>query len=101
MRDAVKQIEAALDPETGYSNGSPWNFGSLGLDENTMRGGAPRVRASKTPFKQPSLTIRRRTRSFQVAAWPTFGLQTTVVFERIGSSLDRRCTTLHTAARAL
>jgi hypothetical protein len=26
MRDAVKQVEAALDPDTGYVNGVPWDF---------------------------------------------------------------------------
>ncbi|KJX95159.1 hypothetical protein TI39_contig4130g00003 [Zymoseptoria brevis] len=26
MRDAVKQVEAALDPDTGYVSGVPWDF---------------------------------------------------------------------------
>lgn len=43
MRDALKQIEAALDPDTGYKSGTPWDFGSISRDENMMRGGAPKV----------------------------------------------------------
>ena len=48
MRDAVKQIEAALDPDTGYKSGTPWDFGSIGRDENMMRGGAPKVCLSES-----------------------------------------------------
>ncbi|CZT20886.1 uncharacterized protein RCC_06746 [Ramularia collo-cygni] len=33
MRDAATQIEHALDPDTGYVNGCPWDFGLLGRDE--------------------------------------------------------------------
>lgn len=38
MRDAKTQMEAALDEDTGYVNGNPWDFGSLGLKE-TMESG--------------------------------------------------------------
>lgn len=33
MRDAKKQMEKALDEETGYKIGIPWDFGSLGRKE--------------------------------------------------------------------
>lgn len=33
MRDAVTQLEHALDPDTGYVNGCPWDFGILGRDD--------------------------------------------------------------------
>ena len=38
MRDAKKQMEKALDEDTGYVNGKPWNFGSLGLKETLESG---------------------------------------------------------------
>lgn len=42
MRDAVTQLKAALDPDTGYKNGTPWDFGSIGQQENMANGGAPK-----------------------------------------------------------
>ena len=37
MRDAKQQVERALDADTGYVNGKPWDFGSLGLKETLER----------------------------------------------------------------
>ncbi|KAK4503161.1 hypothetical protein PRZ48_006589 [Zasmidium cellare] len=37
MRDAVKQLEKALE---GYVNGKPWDFGSKGLEDTMRDGGA-------------------------------------------------------------
>lgn len=31
MRDALSQMKEALDPHTGYKNGTPWDFGSLSM----------------------------------------------------------------------
>lgn len=39
MRDAIKQIESALD---NYENGKPWDFGSIGQRDNMAAGGAER-----------------------------------------------------------
>lgn len=40
MRDAVIQLETALDLDEGYVNGVPWDFGSLGVNDYTAAGGA-------------------------------------------------------------
>lgn len=42
MRDAVTQIEHALDPDTGYVNGCPWDFGILGRDGTSSPLSPPR-----------------------------------------------------------
>ncbi|KAF2167485.1 hypothetical protein M409DRAFT_22293 [Zasmidium cellare ATCC 36951] len=42
MRDAMTQIEAALDPATGYKDGTPHDFGSPSQQENMANGGAPK-----------------------------------------------------------
>lgn len=42
MRDAVIQIEHALDPDTGYVNGCPWDFGIVGRDDPSAFHMAPK-----------------------------------------------------------
>jgi hypothetical protein len=38
IRDAKKQMEKALDEDTGYVNGNAWDFGSLGLKQILQSG---------------------------------------------------------------
>ncbi|KAK4500823.1 hypothetical protein PRZ48_009015 [Zasmidium cellare] len=42
MRDAMVQIEAALDEVSGYTEGKCWDFGSPGQQENMAAGGCPK-----------------------------------------------------------
>ncbi|KAF7194577.1 hypothetical protein HII31_04083 [Pseudocercospora fuligena] len=42
MRDAVKQIGDALDPDTGYVNGCPWDFVSSSHAQTVADKGAPK-----------------------------------------------------------
>ena len=41
MRDAVKQMDKALNGPDGFTDGTPYEFDSAGLDETVMRGGPP------------------------------------------------------------